>query len=575
MFPANPRPAGADMFDAFDNIEGNRMQQQIQAQQAAALPALPAAVPAAVPAAMLPANPRQAGVDVFDEIKQREARSAAHLQTLYNSMLQENSMFRKREDQTGRPDAQVALLADQAYDPFDDLLPDPAIARAAETYDRLGLANITAEAPAAAAPIVTSKPAVVSGKPISARVGPNQDIKRRYQAAESERLAAEAAMLAPKAPKPETRTLSRDLTGTPGLELSSTFSAVEAARPVVETARPVDPNAPRRETPTLPRDLTGTPGQDLSSTFADAADITPEEAGLEPGMDFELPNELPRQDADQVNKAIAAAQRRVAGYEKDKRGAEKSLTNAQNATQPSNTRITAAQGNITQLEQRIAKNITDIITAPRIKDELLRSSKNKLTRLGYGGMAEDDMDKAEGSGYKEDMMRKMTSVKTYTPKPRPVAGKPPAPLPIASGSGGTMVGVEQADVLRQTGLAGYGFSTTRGKRVLNDGVVYGEEAGQESAKRARVMADLASSTTPAERQAAGEVPPQGATSADRVYLATTTTTPGTALRVPATPNDIRPRPRGRPRKAAYAPAVHALPPPLQRDPKTALEMMLQ
>ena len=172
-------------------------------------------------------------------------------------------------------------------------------------------------------------------------------------------------------------------------------------------------------------------------------------------------------------------------------------------------------------------------------------------------------------------MRKMTSVKTYTPKPRPVAGKPPAPLPTASGSGGTMVGVEQADVLRQTGLAGYGFSTTRGKRVLNDGVVYGEEEGQDSAKRARVMADLASSTTPAERQAAGEVPPQGATSADRVYLATTTTTPGTALRVPATPNDIRPRPRGRPRKAAYAPAVHALPPPLQRDPKTALEMMLQ
>jgi hypothetical protein len=292
-------------------------------------------------------------------------------------------------------------------------------------------------------------------------------------------------------------------------------------------------------------------------------------------MDFELPSELPKQDAMKVTQVIAAAQLRVAQYEKDKRSAEKYRTTALTANPPNQTRINAATSSIQQLDERIRLNTTDIIDAGRIADELLRMTENKLIKKGYGGMAEDDMDEAEGSGYKEDMMRKMTSVKTYTPKPRPVAGKPPAPLPTASGSGGTMVGVEQADVLRQTGLAGYGFSTTRGKRVLNDGVVYGEEEGQDSAKRARVMADLASSTTPAERQAAGEVPPQGATSADRVYLATTTTTPGTALRVPATPNDIRPRPRGRPRKAAYAPAVHALPPPLQRDPKTALEMMLQ
>ena len=151
----------------------------------------------------------------------------------------------------------------------------------------------------------------------------------------------------------------------------------------------------------------------------------------------------------------------------------------------------------------------------------------------------------------------------------------------AEGSGGRIMAIQHVPKVwpktpaTQTQLTtGYGFITS-GKRILNDGVTYGEETEASPAKRVRANYDLHSSVTPAERQAAGEPVPQGATPAGRVYLATTTTTPGSAMRVPATPNDIRPRPRGRPRKAAYAPPIHALPPPEVRDPKTALELMLQ
>ena len=151
----------------------------------------------------------------------------------------------------------------------------------------------------------------------------------------------------------------------------------------------------------------------------------------------------------------------------------------------------------------------------------------------------------------------------------------------AEGSGGRIMAIQRVPKVwpkvpaTQTQLTtGYGFITA-GKRILNDGVTYGEETEASPAKRVRASYDLHSSTTPAERQAASEPLPQGAIPAGRVYLATTTTTPGSDMREPATPNDIRPRPRGRPRKAAYAAPVHALPPPAQRDPKTALEMMLQ